>query len=244
MKDQNIEQGLHHLREHSERTPACPDDFLFTTLAKGGLALDENQSLKEHLSQCGFCIGQLADLSRIEKLEEGEPVPDLLVARARRLGKDTGFRVQAPRWAAAALVVLAVGVVFKPFSDRQTVPGKPPVVGEQLADVPQFRSIDRSNVRPEILIPSSGQALPVSEPVFEWTAVQGSLYYDVRLVSAEGETVWEERVKSTRQALPGDLQLQAGTDYYLRVDAYLAEAKRVSSRHVLFSTEGSTEEQH
>jgi len=240
MRDQNIEQGLHHLREHAERTPACPDDFVFTALAEGEVALDENQNLKEHLSQCEYCIGHLADLRRIGGLDEGEPVPDLLMARARRMGRGTGIRVQAPRWAVAALVVLAIGVVSKPFFDRQTVPGQSPVVSGQLADIPQFRSIDRPNVRPEILIPSSGQVLPVNEPVFEWTTVQGSLYYDVRLVSVEGETVWEERVKGTRRALPGDLQLQAGTDYYLRVDAYLAEAKRVSSRHVFFSTE----EQH
>ena len=215
MRDQNIEQGLHLLKAHAERTPACPDDFVFTALAEGEVALDENQNLKEHLSQCDYCIGHLADLSRIGELDEGEPVPELLMARARRLGRGTGFRVQAPRWAAAALVVLAVGVTFSPLSDRQTVPGQTPGVSEQLSEVPQFRSIDRPNVRPEILIPSSGQFLPVNEPVFEWTAVQGSLYYDIRLVSAEGETVWEERVKNTRRALPGDLQLQAGTDYYL-----------------------------
>ncbi len=240
MTDQNIEQGLHQLKDHAERTPACPDDFVFAALAEGELALDENQNLKEHLSQCEYCVAHLADLRRIGGLNEGEPIPDLLMARARRMGRGRGIRVQAPRWAVAALVVLAVGVTFNPFSDSQTIPGQTPVVSDQLTDVPQVRSIDRPNVRPEILIPSSGQALPVNQPVFEWTAVQGSLYYDVRLVSAEGETVWEERVKSTRQALPEDLQLQAGTDYYLRVDAYLAEAKRVSSRHVLFSTE----EQH
>ena len=87
MRDENIEQGLHQLRAHTERTPACPDDFVFTALAEGEVALDENQNLKEHLSQCEYCIGHLADLRRISELDDDESVPELALARARRLSQ-------------------------------------------------------------------------------------------------------------------------------------------------------------
>lgn len=220
----------------------CSGPTELAAFLEGGLSVVQRKLIQGHLAGCDFCIEQVATLSRARELELLTTLPEATMERAQSLvntHKQSHLR-WASRWAVAALLVLTIGVVFKPVSDRQTVPGQTPVVSDQLADIPQIRSIDRPNVGPEIIIPSSGQALPVNEPVFEWTAVQGSLYYDVRLVSAEGETVWEERVKSTRRALPGDLQLQAGTDYYLRVDAYLAEAKRVSSRHVLFSTQ----EQH
>ena len=38
-----------------------------------------------------------------------------------------------------------------------------------------------------------------------------------------------------RWALPAELELQPGAEYYLRVDAFLEEARRLSSRHVRFT---------
>jgi hypothetical protein len=237
MKDTNFTQGLNYSGKSPERTPHCPDEYQLVTIAGAGMAIIDDEKLNAHLSTCEHCIERLADLIRIRGLDNGEPVPALLKARANRLGRATKIPFEAPRWAAAAVVVLAVGMVFNLATNRQQDPQVVSEINQPVIEVPHFRSIDKQIMRPEILVPVLGQTLPVNEPNFEWTAVQGSLYYDVRLVSAEGEMIWEERVKATSRKLPVQLQLQAGTDYYLRVDAYLAEAKRVSSRHVLFSTE-------
>lgn len=242
MKDTNLTQGLHDSEQSRKHPLPCPDEYELATIAGvsityAGMESIGDEELNAHLSTCEHCIERLADLIRIRQLDEGEPVPELLKARAVRLGRSARPPFKAPRWAVAAVVVLAIGVVFNSVSNRQQVPQPAMDTGTSSIEAPQFRSINRQTTGPEILTPVRGQTLPVNEPNFEWTAVQGSLYYDVRLVSAEGETVWEDRVTATRQKLPGQLQLQAGTDYYLRVDAYLAEAKRVSSRHVLFTTE-------
>jgi len=68
--------------------------------------------------------------------------------------------------------------------------------------------------------------------------VPGSLYYDIRLVDAEGFMIWQDRVEDTQRNLPSHLELLSGEQYFVRVDAYLAEAKSVSSRHVQFTIKG------
>jgi hypothetical protein len=237
VKDDNIEQGLHHLKEHAERTSVCPDEFVLAALAGGAVALDNIENLEEHLSDCKYCIGQIADLRRISELDVGEPVPDLALARARRLGQTTRFAGQAPRWAAAAVVVLAVGIISNPYSNKQQAPGETPEFNIPATDIRQSRSINTQALRPEILQPMEGKTLSMAEPTFRWTPIPGSLYYDIRLVTVEGEIVWQERVEDTTWTLPAEVELDEGGEYYARVDAYLAEAKRVSSRHMLFKVE-------
>jgi hypothetical protein len=69
---------------------------------------------------------------------------------------------------------------------------------------------------------------------FEWTPVPESLYYQLRIVSDEGDLIWQGRVDGTQWALPSDLPLVPGSEYFVRVDAYLAEAKAVNSDYFLF----------
>lgn len=225
--------------EVSGQTRFCPDAELITNYFEGSLNERARSGLKRHLVDCRFCMARVGNLERSANKEKPQGVSGSVLADAKRLHKPPlpSGSWGTPAWAAAAVVVLAIAVVFNQFSDQQLTQGDAPVSTQLPTDISRIRSIDKQPLGPKIIIPLVGQVLPVNEPNFAWTAVRGSLYYDVRLVSAEGETVWEERVKSTSRSLPGYLQLQAGTDYYLRVDAYLAEAKRVSSRHVLFTTQ-------
>jgi hypothetical protein len=70
--------------------------------------------------------------------------------------------------------------------------------------------------------------------VFRWTEVPGSLFYDVRLLDPDGEVLLRERVETTRWLIPDKLHLQAGGEYYVRVDAYLDDERFLSSEHVVF----------
>jgi hypothetical protein len=77
------------------------------------------------------------------------------------------------------------------------------------------------------------------QQVFQWTEVPGSLFYDVRLVSPDGDLLLRERVEGTRWLIPEHLQLQAGQEYFVRVDAYLSDAKYLSSEHRVFTVTGA-----
>jgi len=70
--------------------------------------------------------------------------------------------------------------------------------------------------------------------VFRWTAVSNSLYYQLRIVSDEGDLVWQGRVDGTHWVLPAGLSLAPGAEYFVRVDAYLTEAKALNSDYLLF----------
>ena len=99
-------------------------------------------------------------------------------------------------------------------------------------DVRQLRNIKQSNPGPTVLQPVEGADIRSSQLTIRWTSVPGSLYYDIRLVSEEGFMIWQERVEDTWSDLPDHVELIAGNHYFVRVDAYLAEAKSVSSKHV------------
>jgi hypothetical protein len=238
MKDRNFEQGMHQLREPAERTPACPDDFVLAAITEGATELEDKENLKNHLSSCKYCIEQLADLSRIKELDDGEPVPDLALARAKRLGRNTGTPHQAPRWAAAAVVVLALVIV----GTRGPQTGEEPVITspdaqQELKNPHQLRNIDRAVFAPRIISPLEGDSIETGDLKVQWTEVPGSLHYDVRVVTAEGFIVWTEQVKDTEWSPPVDHPLEPGVTYFVRVDAYLAVADSVSSEHIPFTME-------
>jgi hypothetical protein len=88
---------------------------------------------------------------------------------------------------------------------------------------------------PQVLAPANGATIDPGSLVFQWSEVPDSLFYDVRVVTDEGDLIWQERVEDTRLGLPGHLQLKPGSEYFVQVDAYLAAAKSISSRHVPFT---------
>ena len=99
----------------------------------------------------------------------------------------------------------------------------------------QLRSIDPAGLAPKISTPAEGASIKADDLTIRWTEVSGSLYYNVRVVTAEGFLVLNDRVESTEWKLPAKHLLEPKTDYYVRVDAYMAEANSGSADHSLFS---------
>jgi hypothetical protein len=77
--------------------------------------------------------------------------------------------------------------------------------------------------------------IPRGSLEFRWRQVPRSLFYDVRLATAEGDLVWEGQATVTSLRPPGDLQLEGGRKYFVWVRAYLPEGKTVQSRALAFS---------
>ena len=102
-----------------------------------------------------------------------------------------------------------------------------------------MRNIDRGNPAPTIQAPIKGAHVRPDDLTIRWTPVPGSLYYDIRLVNAKGFLIWQERIEDNQSNLPDHLKLVSGDQYYVRVDAYLAEAKSISSQHVPFTIKGN-----
>lgn len=223
------------------RTPNCPDNHVLAACLDGNLPAKDNEQLAAHLADCDYCAAQLGMMQRLNEAPPAPAASEFVLARAARMvekGQRTTFQNTA-RWAAAAVIVLAVLLVYRPNPSVPAVPDasvtSPADITAQALDPHQTRNLNTGILKPRVLAPVAGTRVDPAELRFAWTEVPGSLYYDVRIVTDAGDLVWQARAEDTELALPASLQLEPDTDYFFRVDAYLASAKSISSQHVLFS---------
>jgi len=209
---------------------SCPNEYALAGYVDGTLDAQASVQLEHHLADCSHCLGLVAFLAReAEAAHEGMPVPaatpaDPAVVSARRRGWG-----QVPKWAVAAALVLAVPLVFYVGrnADRGVEgQGSPPYVATRVM-APAGRAL-------RVLSPEPGSAVDPSRPTFSWTEVPGSPYYDLRIVTDEGDVVVEQRVTTTNWQSPTPLDLKRGAEYFVLIEAYPAGDKALSSRHVPF----------
>jgi hypothetical protein len=135
----------------------------------------------------------------------------------------------APQWAAAAALVMAVPLLLQL--------GRSPDAGLEGQGRPEptaTRTLAREADVLQVLAPRSGNAVDAQRAQFRWTAVAGSPYYDVRIVTDDGAVVVRERVAGTDWRLPEQVRLQPGAEYFVHIDAYPSGDKAVSSDHIPF----------
>lgn len=212
------------------RTPQCPGYQELSAYVDGSLDDAGHQLIEEHLTGCGGCIRLVALSSHQRGSESTTPTPELVLAHARRLaasqkpGRVRRFTV----WASAAAVLLALTLLVQ--SQRELSPDI-----EAGATDRTIRTVSPAITPVHVLSPLAGVSVDAGELVFRWTEMPGSLYYDVHIVSEAGNLIWEERVTGTRWTGVDTLALVPGVEYFVRVDAYLSNAKTVSSEHVAFT---------
>jgi hypothetical protein len=217
--------------ERPARSPGCPDEGWIAGYVDGRLDAAVRQELESHLADCGHCLALVGLLSRERDASTAEPVPVQTLAQARaRATQASARRWQvAPQWAAAAALVLAVPLLLQL--------GRRPDAGleeQGRPEPPVTRTMAREADVVQVLAPRSGAAVNPQRAQFRWTAVAGSPYYDVRIVTDDGTVVVRERVDGTAWQLPQQLQLQPGAEYFVHVDAYPSGDKPVSSDHIPF----------
>jgi hypothetical protein len=241
MDQQKLTKLLHlQEKEIAGATPFCPSGYEAAALFESTRDDRDYESFERHLSDCSYCHARTVVLARLHRNGDDEQIPDDLLAAADKFGNQPRryhFR-RAPAWAAAAVVVIALFVIV----GRSPNPGsgaidQPPLTDVNDEPVRVLRNIGPIDSGLTILAPIDGERIRRDELMVRWTQVPGSLYYDVRLVNAAGFIIWQDRVKNTQSNLPPDLELVSGDRYFIRVDAYLAEAKSISSLHVKFIAE-------
>ena len=203
-------------------TTACPDDAIIAAYFEGRLADGPRNDMHLHVADCTDCRNQLALLSRLSAYHSAERPSRFAVARVHGLIRDRRRRVD-PRWAAAAILVLAIGLAWqwRPFTG--------------LADSPadQTRIVQPAGSRIGDLAPTVRPMGGTDELHIVWAPVESALYYDVNLVSRFGDLLLTQRVDSHEITLTVP---DTGTDdqaVYVRVDAWLSASRKISSRHVL-----------
>jgi len=202
---------------------------------EGGLSESDHADFERHLADCAWCMERVGMIGRASSNEFNETLPEFTFARAcRMVGPNNipmpAWRHHAPRWAAAAIVVLAISLAVR---------GPTPVAPvSDFNDVRTERNIRPFSPIPRLLSPSEDSRIELAHARFEWSPVADSLFYRVRIVSDAGDLLWQERTQGTHWNPPPELHLMAGGEYFVRIDAYLTEAKSVSSDYVAFRVEG------
>jgi hypothetical protein len=223
--------------ELTERTPFCPEDQQIAEYFEDELPEAEREQVERHLADCRFCQARLGMLQRLEQTLVAPRIPEDVLAAAKSMPRATVSRPNlAPIWVAAAVLVIAVGVLYQMLPVREIGQVALPRthMNEPSSDLRETRSMDSGVMGPRFLSPREGSGINPNAGIFKWTAVPNSLYYEVRIVTDAGDLLWQERVDGTEWRLPAGLALTPGLDYFVRVDAYLTDAKTLQSGYMLF----------
>ena len=217
--------------ESPGRSPDCPDEGRIAGYVDGGLDAAVRQELERHLADCDHCLAVVGLLSRERHASTAETVSSEALARARARAMEAPHRRWrfAPQWAAAAAFVLAVPLLLQL--------GRSPDAGLEGQGRPApsaIRAVAPKADAVQVLVPGAGGSVDARHALFRWTAVADSPYYDVRIVTDDGEVVVRERVSGTTWQLPPEVRLETGAEYFVHVDAYPSGDKAVSSEHVPF----------
>ncbi len=232
---------------------SCPDENALAAYAEG--LADETQKLtvESHISNCRLCRGQLAFLVRECGKKEPCEVPQQLLFRVADLVSAPKPRMNlAWGWSAAAAAAAVLIFVFAVYIRQPTLnvsfPSPAPVVVARRLPAPETQisaPLQADSVRkrrpievaPELISPSNGKAVDLTQPVFRWKSVEHALFYDIRVTTSDGQITWEGRAETTQIRSPQDLQLLDGQKYFVWVVAHLQEGRTVKAKAVSFRAE-------
>jgi hypothetical protein len=174
---------------------------------------------------------QVAFLVHLEEAELPSDVPSALLARARKVVHEPSPLPRFEwRWAgvaaATAVIVGLVSLTILQIGRDDTAPDQ------------RVRSPQQEAVSPKILSPLEGARLPGHQTEFRWEPVPGALFYRVRLLTGEGDRVWEARTEGTSLRLPREIRLTEGAKYFVTVWAQLSDGRRLRSPAVGFEIGG------
>jgi hypothetical protein len=220
------------------RTPFCPDDREIASWYDDVLAGDRRAGLEQHLADCRYCRARIGVLGQLDSRADSEPVPGNVLAAAKLLGRKIPERRHARigRWGAAAVLVLAAGLVFNFQPGTETATGIAPQAGPESGNR-QLRSIDHDAMRLEVLIDGPTDAVRSGAAV-RWSEVRGTIHYEVHVLTADGDLLRSERTGSPKWEFGEDLDLVAGESYFLRIEAVLPDGGTLNSRHIHFQAAG------
>jgi hypothetical protein len=122
----------------------------------------------------------------------------------------------------------------------QTSPALPrpaPTHSEKLRSsepvAPEIRR-EVQDLLPTIVFPRNGTTLRRSELDLRWQPFADTVFYDIRVVTAEGDLVLESKTEDTHLRIADNIPLQPGAKYFVSVRAHLRQGQTVKSAIVSF----------
>ena len=197
-----------------------PRDEEIAAFLDGALSAADRGVVARHLATCDDCRALLGAPGGQSAESADDPASfarrgDGQTARLRRFG-----RLWPALAGVAAAAILAVNM-----SSRSQRAGSD--VDELRGDTAQTMEGSTLAVRS----PTDGARVLVDTLVLRWASAGSGATYDVTIVDAVGDEVWNTRVGTTEVALPAETEarLRPEATYYWRVDAILPDLRTASS---------------
>ena len=229
----------------------CPDEATIGAYIDG--ALDEQASgrLGNHLSDCTHCRELVAATVKLQRVENLPEVPANLMRKAREAGQaelrvwwQNGWRWAPASSAAAALVCAGLIIsVWRAPQDvalpKRAAPAGPAITKfeetrpDRAMPSEQERNPKHSEAAPTMIAPQEGQVVARKDLRFSWNAVPEAISYEVRVVTLEGDLVWEESCRGTEVRVPDRLALSSGK-YFVMVSATMGSGRMRKASPVEF----------
>jgi hypothetical protein len=96
------------------------------------------------------------------------------------------------------------------------------------------RSNTGAELLPKLITPRDGAVLRRADLEFRWEPVSEAIFYEVRVMSADGDLVFEQQTENTRLKPDSTALLVPGTKYFVVARAHLRQGRAAKSSVVSF----------
>ena len=205
----------------------CPSDDELASFIEGTVPADRHAVLIAHVEACRRCVAVVGTVSGCSDRPAPPPVPAALLLRASALvpaRRPVLRRVLVPAFAAAACVLLAAALWLP---GRRSSTADRPLIPSSVTSRPDDVRSSGAGAVPVIVQPRAG-TLPAGPATFVWTAVPGAAFYEVRVTTGDGDSLWSTTTDATRASWDGRGR-GPGRRYFAWVSAATADGRRAAS---------------
>lgn len=227
----------------------CPTEQQLAEYADQQSIGADRQVIELHLVGCDRCLRQLGFLVRNSGAEPAN-VPEELLQRAQRLGGRKprglffpwGWATVATGALAGLLVIFMIGgrpgqkVAPTQVRGNSAIVSQPtapvilPPAGETSAD----RGTSAGTAQQLLLFPQAGQTVAAGDLTFRWNGAANANFYELQVLSDDGDVIWETHTRSSSAKLPASVHLLKSRTYYVRLRIHGSQDKIEESKTVPF----------
>ena len=254
MTDLNLPKMLNRGADAKQpgRRRNCLSDGTIAAYVDSALGESERARVQEHLAGCAYCRSLVSDVVKQGRETDVPETPAVLRERARTLvapkPKQWAWN-WAPVTAAGVLASAAIAVMVLQTQQSLTLPVWPaPAVPVLMESKPAIqvtpsgdetvRKLKSLEYSPSILSPHPGSIVLREQLEFRWNAVRGSIYYHIRVLTPDGDLVWQGDSTATQTKFPSRMILRSGK-YFVLVSAMLKNGRAAKSSPVEFQVADS-----
>jgi len=228
----------------------CPGDDVLAGYVDGALDDTAKSQIELHVADCAACRSLIGDVVTTQRLE-ATPLPLGLKQRAIA---STAANRKVRRWvlipATAAGIACALIAGFLVWGPRNEIgpisrsPVAPMVAKSESLSAPGQPAPDvarngaPSESLPALLSPKNGAVIRPKGLALDWKPVPHARYYEIHVVTSEGEPVWQGESKEIAATVSPDITLSDGA-YFVWIAAHLDGGRVQKSAPVRFLVNAS-----